>query len=78
MLAAQREERSTFRTVPVGRWVIDPQIRAGTLRAVRLTRKGVWCRWSALMVKDVAATPHVRFRRARRPRDVEARLRCGM
>ena len=44
----------------VGRWVIDPQIRAGTLRAVRLTRKGVWCQWSALMVKDVAATPHVR------------------
>jgi LysR family transcriptional regulator for metE and metH len=44
----------------VGRWVIDPQIRAGALRAVRLTRKGVWCRWSALMVKDVAATPHVR------------------
>jgi hypothetical protein len=44
MLAAQREEQSTFRTVPVGRWVIDPQIRAGTLRAVRLTRKGVWCR----------------------------------
>ena len=34
--------------------------RAGTLRAVRLTRKGVWCCWSALMVKDVAATPHVR------------------
>ena len=33
---------------------------ASVPRAVRLTRKGVWCRWSALMVKDVAATPHVR------------------
>ena len=44
----------------VGRWVIEPQIRAGTLRAVRITRKGVWCRWSALMLKPLAAAPHVR------------------
>jgi LysR family transcriptional regulator, regulator for metE and metH len=44
----------------VGRWVIDPQIRAGTLRAVRITRKGVWCRWSALMLKPLATAPHVR------------------
>jgi DNA-binding transcriptional LysR family regulator len=44
----------------VGRWVIEPQIRAGTLRAVRITRNGVWCRWSALMLKQVAAAPHVR------------------
>jgi LysR family transcriptional regulator for metE and metH len=44
----------------VGRWVIEPQIRAGTLRAVRITRKGVWCRWSALMLKPLAAVPHVR------------------
>lgn len=44
----------------VGRWVIEPQVRAGTLRAVRITRKGVWCRWSALMLKSVATAPHVR------------------
>jgi LysR family transcriptional regulator for metE and metH len=42
-----------------GRWVIEPQVRAGTLRAVRITRKGVWCRWSALMLKPVAKAPHV-------------------
>jgi LysR family transcriptional regulator for metE and metH len=44
----------------VGRWVIDAQLRAGTLRAVRITRKGVWCRWSALMLKDLATSAHVR------------------
>jgi LysR family transcriptional regulator for metE and metH len=44
----------------VGRWVIEPQIRAGTLRAVRITRKGVWCRWSALMLKPLATVPHIR------------------
>jgi LysR family transcriptional regulator for metE and metH len=44
----------------VGRWVIEPQLRARTLRAVRITRKGVWCRWSALMLKHVAASAHVR------------------
>jgi len=44
----------------VGRWVIEPQVRAGTLRAVRITRRGVWCRWSAVMLKELAAQPHVR------------------
>ena len=44
----------------VGRWVIEPQLRAGTLSAVRITRKGVWCRWSALMLKELAASAHVR------------------
>jgi len=33
---------------------------AGTLRAVRITRRGVWCRWSAVMLKELAAQPHVR------------------
>jgi LysR family transcriptional regulator for metE and metH len=49
-----------FGIAVVGRWVIEPQIRAGTLRAVRITRKGVWCRWSALMLKPLATMPHVR------------------
>jgi LysR family transcriptional regulator for metE and metH len=49
-----------FGIAVVGRWVIEPQIRAGTLRAVRITRKGVWCRWSALMLKPLATAPHVR------------------
>jgi LysR family transcriptional regulator, regulator for metE and metH len=49
-----------FGIAVVGRWVIEPQIRAGTLRAVRITRKGVWCCWSALMLKHLATAPHVR------------------
>jgi LysR family transcriptional regulator, regulator for metE and metH len=49
-----------FGIAVVGRWVIEPQVRAETLRAVRITRRGVWCRWSAVMVKDLAAQPHVR------------------
>ena len=49
-----------FGIAVVGRWVIDPQVRAGTLRAVRITRQGVWCRWCAVMLKELAATAHVR------------------
>jgi LysR family transcriptional regulator for metE and metH len=44
----------------VGRSVIEPHVRAGTLRAVRITRKGVWCRWQAAMVKELAASGYVR------------------
>ena len=49
-----------FGIAVVGRWVIEPQVRAGTLRAVRITRRGTWCRWSAVMLKELAAQPHVR------------------
>jgi LysR family transcriptional regulator for metE and metH len=44
----------------VGRWVIEPQLRARTLHAIRITRRGVWCRWSALMLRGLAASAHVR------------------
>jgi len=40
--------------------VIEPQIRTGTLHAVRITRRGVWCCWSAMMLKPLAGTAHVR------------------
>ena len=43
-----------------GRWVVEPQLRLGTLRAVRITPKGAWCRWNALMLREMAAIPHVR------------------
>ena len=49
-----------FGIAVVGRWVIESQLRAGTLRAVRITRRGVWGSWSAIMLKELAATPHVR------------------
>jgi DNA-binding transcriptional LysR family regulator len=49
-----------FGIAVVGRWVIEPQLRAGTLRAVRITRRGVWCSWNAIMLKELAGTPHVR------------------
>jgi LysR family transcriptional regulator, regulator for metE and metH len=44
----------------VGRSVIEPHVRAGTLRAVRITRKGVWCCWQAAMVKELAVSGYVR------------------
>jgi LysR family transcriptional regulator, regulator for metE and metH len=64
-----------FGIAVVGRWVIEPQIRAGTLRAVRITRKGVWCRWSALMLKPLATTPHVRDFVALVAREMSGRTR---
>jgi LysR family transcriptional regulator for metE and metH len=44
----------------VGRSVIEPHVRAGTLRAVRITRQGVWCRWQAATVKGLAGSGYVR------------------
>ena len=44
----------------VGRWVIEPQVRAGLLRAVRITRKGVSCCWHAFTLKHAAASAHAR------------------
>jgi LysR family transcriptional regulator for metE and metH len=48
-----------FGIAVVGRWVIDPHVQAGTLRAIRITRRGVWCRWSAMMLKSTAEAAHV-------------------
>jgi LysR family transcriptional regulator for metE and metH len=49
-----------FGIAVVGRWVIEPQVRAGALRAIRITSRGVWSRWSAVMLKELADTPHIR------------------
>ena len=44
----------------VGRSVIEPHLRAKTLCAVRITGKGLWCRWQAAMVKGLAESDYVR------------------
>jgi LysR family transcriptional regulator, regulator for metE and metH len=36
----------------MARWAIDPAIRAGAVRAVRITRKGVFRSWSAVNLRD--------------------------
>ena len=59
----------------VGRWVIEPQIRAGMLRAVRITRKGVSCCWHAFTLKHVAASAHARDFVGLVGREIERRKR---
>jgi LysR family transcriptional regulator for metE and metH len=59
----------------VGRWVIEPLIRAGVLHAVRITRKGVSCGWSASMLKHLAESVHVRDLVALVAREIRQRRR---
>jgi LysR family transcriptional regulator for metE and metH len=44
----------------LARWAVDPFIRAGTVRAVSVTRRGYHRVWSAAMLKDMASVPYVR------------------
>jgi LysR family transcriptional regulator for metE and metH len=44
----------------LSRWAVEPQVRAGALRALRVTRSGFARRWSAATLKDLAGVPHVR------------------
>ena len=43
----------------MARWAVDPQIRAGALRAVPYTRRGYRRTWSAATLKDMARVPYV-------------------
>jgi LysR family transcriptional regulator for metE and metH len=44
----------------LARWAIDPSVKAGTLRALPLTRAGERRRWSAAVLKEMAEVPYVR------------------
>src|SRR6266850_1300867 len=44
----------------LARWAVAPHVKAGTLRAVPLTRRGYRRPWSAATLKDMARVPHVR------------------
>ena len=44
----------------LARWAIDPYLRAGTVRALSVTKRGYHRVWSAAMLKDMARVPYVR------------------
>jgi LysR family transcriptional regulator for metE and metH len=44
----------------MARWAVEPYVRAGSLRAARLTRKGFRRRWGAAMLRDMSNVPHAK------------------
>jgi LysR family transcriptional regulator, regulator for metE and metH len=44
----------------LARWAVDPHVKAGTLKAVPLTRHGFKRTWCAATIKDMARVPFVR------------------
>jgi LysR family transcriptional regulator, regulator for metE and metH len=44
----------------LARWAVDPHVKAGTLRALPLTRTGFKRTWSAATLKDMARVPYVK------------------
>ena len=44
----------------LARWAVDPYVKSGALRAVRLTRLGYRRTWSAATLKDMARVPYVK------------------
>ena len=43
----------------LARWAVEPEVRAGRLRARPLTRQGFKRTWSAATLKDMARVPYV-------------------
>jgi LysR family transcriptional regulator for metE and metH len=44
----------------LARWAVDPYVKSGALRAVRLTRLGYRRTWSAAVLKDMMRVPYVK------------------
>jgi LysR family transcriptional regulator, regulator for metE and metH len=44
----------------LARWAVEPQLRAGALRAVPYTRRGYRRTWGAATLKDMARVPYIR------------------
>ena len=44
----------------MARWAVAPQVETGVLRALPLTKKGLYRRWSAAMLRHKAMPPHLR------------------
>src|SRR5204862_5822838 len=43
----------------IARWAVEPLIKAGEVRALRLGRRGERHRWNALLLKDLAEVGYV-------------------
>ena len=41
-------------------WAVEPEVRAGRLRALTLTKRGFGRRWNAATLKDLARVPYIR------------------
>ncbi|PYR58483.1 MAG: hypothetical protein DMF91_17150 [Acidobacteria bacterium] len=44
----------------MARWAVDPYVRAGAIRAMRLTRKGYRREWAAVVLRDMAEVQYVK------------------
>jgi LysR family transcriptional regulator for metE and metH len=44
----------------IARWVVEPMVRAGGLRAIPVSKRGETYHWNALVLKDLAEANHVR------------------
>ncbi|HKG23852.1 MAG TPA: LysR substrate-binding domain-containing protein, partial [Blastocatellia bacterium] len=43
----------------MARWAVEPQVKSGVLRALSLTKRGLYRQWHAAMLKNRAAPPYL-------------------
>ena len=44
----------------MARWAVEPHVRSGSIRAIRLTRKGYRRQWGAVVLRDMASVQYVK------------------